>query len=419
MSRFRFAVMVMVCGIAVGLPGCFSMEDLTATEAGSAGSESGAPQATVDLGAAASTLRELELSSTRPTYLWGTWLLESGGMLPTFVAGLATFGTTTDVTAMTLRPDGTGRVFLRDRLTGAKDCLRTFALFNGDTLVLDFAAETTTDAIFNLALEDYTFFFPVVVADRYMLGLADEEGQVALFSRQTEPPAEVSCGGLEVIDQFDGLPEPQFFSDLVLFNGDLVFNSGAAGQIESFGPGTGTLGTPLGPTSNRLVQTSQDGFLWTHCGCGGSRDAFKRTLLVLGDTVSSEDEMGGPITFRAMAYDSINDRLWLHGRPFDDEFGRFFVVNTNGEPDVVEQEISFNRDLRALAFDGADLWGVVTIASQSVVRIEPSTGKVLETFEVPDEDTSWSGLVFDDDFMYLLGTDPAGDGVILRVTRPE
>lgn len=347
---------------------------------------------------------------------YGTWLLESGGALPTLVGGLATFGVTTDVTALILRQDGTGRVFLRDRLTGARDCVRTFVIFDGDTLVLDLAAETATDFVFNIALDEVSFFFPVVFTRPNLMGIADEEGQIAIFSRQSELPPDVTCGELQVVDRFEGLPLPQFFSDLVLFNGDLVYSSST--QIESFDLETHTLGAPLGALNNRLVQTTQGGFLWTHCGCGGSRDAFKRTLLIVADTVSSESEMGGPITFRAMAYDPAADRLWLHGRSFDDQFGRFYVMNTNGEPDVIERQMSFNRDLRALAFGGPDLWGIVTVASQSVVRIDPATGQVLESFEAPDEDVSWSGLVFDAFNMYLLGADPAGEGVIYKLARP-
>lgn len=347
---------------------------------------------------------------------WGTWLLESGSMLPNFVTGLATFGQTADVIGLTLNQDGTGRIFLRDRLTEALDSVRTFVLFDGNTLVLDFAAELSEAFRFNLAITDTTFFFPVVVAERNRLGLADEEGRIAIFSGQSMLPPEVTGGTLQVVDRFEGLPLPVFFSDLVLFNGDLVYSTSS--QIEAFDLDTDTLTTPLGATSSRLVQTTQGGFLWTHCGCGGSRDAFKRTLLIVFETVSSESEMGGPITMRAMAYDAIDDRLWIHGRPFDSQFGSFFVVNTNGEPDLVERVVSFNRDLRALAFDGAELWGIVTIATQSVVKIDPDTGMVVESYQVPDEAVSWGGPVFEGAHMYLLGSDSANEGVIFRVARP-
>jgi hypothetical protein len=239
-----------------------------------------------------------------------------------------------------------------------------------------------------------------------------------MFSREFELPADVACAELDVMARYDGLPAPQFFSDIAHYGEDLVFASGA-GQLEAFDLGTHTLGAPLGPTSSRLVQAAQGAYFWTHCGCGGSRDAFKRTLSVIVDTVSSEDEMGGPITFRAMTYVPTTDRLWIHGRDFDDQFGRFYVMNTNGEPDQIEQQISFNRDIRGLATDGTDLWGLVTVASQSLVRIDPATGKALESYEVPDDDVSWSGIELVGDTIYLLGTDLAGDGVIVRADRPN
>ncbi len=349
---------------------------------------------------------------------YGVWVLKSGSMLPNFITGLATFTETADVTALILNSDGTGRVFFRDRLTGAKDCVRTLVVFDGRTLVLDFSAETTTDFEFNIAIENATFFFPVVELEESTLGLADEQGNIGLFVRRNALPPGVVCEPLQVVDRFEGLPDPQFFSDLVLFNGDLIFNSGLANQIEAFDLDTDTLIAPLGPTGSRLVQTSEDGFLWTHCGCGGSRDAFKRTLSTVVDTVESETEMGGPITFRAMAYVPTTDRLWIHGRSFADSFGRFYVVNTNGEPDFVEQTFSFNRDLRALAFDGTHLWGIATIASQTVVKIDPATAQVVESYELPDENVSWSGLEVEGGHIYMLGTDLAGEGVVVRLIRP-
>lgn len=433
MSHARMATTGISVAVTTLLSGCFPVPGPVAREAAinaanqdnpSSALASSAAERMEDHAPTPSTAGEAGTPRVPPTISpsgeplpWGTWILDSGGMLPSFIMGLATFGTTADVTALTLNPDGTGRIFFRDRLTDAKDCVNMFALFDGDTLVLDFGAETVTDVVFNIGIEQYNFFFPVVVVERNLLGIADESGQIALFTRKSSLPAAIDCAELEIIDRFDGIPQPQFFSDLVLLNGDLVYSSGETNQIESFDPETDTLNAPLGTVSNRLVQSTEDGFLWTHCGCGGSRDAFKRTLQTVVDTVSSEDEMGGPITFRAMAYDPLADRLWIHGRPFDDQFGRFFVMNTNGEPDLVEQELSFNRDLRALAFDGEQLWGLVTIASQAVVRIDPTTAKVIETFEVPDQSVSWNGLVVDGRHMYMLGTGDTG-GILMRLTIP-
>ncbi len=336
---------------------------------------------------------------------FGTWLLEGGATLTTFIDQA-------DVTAMILNEDGTGRVFLTDRFTGARDCVQAFNVYDGQTLVVDFTADP------NITFGINRFFtFPVVAVDHGALGLADESGEVAWFSRQSQLPDDVTCGELEIQRTFTNLPAPQFFSDMVHFNGDLVYSTST--NIERFDLNTNRMGVPLGPTSGRLVQTVQGDHFWTHCGCGGSRDAFRRNLTNIFDTVSSESEMGGATTMRALAYNSVEDLLWIHGRPFDSQFGQFFLVDTRSEPDVVVETLSFNRDLRALAFDGTDMWGIVQIASQTVVRINTITGEVFESYEIPDEDVTWSGLSIDPFSMYLLGTDASGAGVIAKVKTPR
>jgi hypothetical protein len=346
----------------------------------------------------------------------GLWLLEGGSMMSDFIGGLATYGITADVTAIQIGTDGTGHVWLRDRLTGTKDCVRAYVIFDDsdESLAFDFAAEKTTDVVFNLAINRYTYVYPLVTVENGWLGIADEEGRIALFSSQVALPDDVTCDEFTVSAQYE-VPAPQFFSDLVHYNDDLIFNGGSTGQIETFSLISQTLGPPLGPTNSRLVQTAQDEFFWSHCGCGGSRDAFKNTLDDVVDTISSEDEMGGPITFRGMAYQPTTDRLWLYGRPFDTQFGQFFVMDTSGEPDIVEDQISFNRDIRALAFDGTDLWAVVTVATQTVVRIDPSSGAVLQSYEIPDVDVSWAGLEVVGGTIYMLGTDLEGNGVLYRL----
>lgn len=346
--------------------------------------------------------------------LSGLWVLEGGSMMEDFVKGLATYSTTTDVKAIRINDDGTGRVWLLDRLTGTKDAVQAYVIFDDTdgSLVFDFAAEKTTDVVYNIAIETYSYTFPFVTVESGWLGIADAVGHIALLSSQTSLPSDIALDEFNVFAEYS-VPPPQFFGDLACYGDELIFNSSS--QIETFDPVTGTLGDPLGPTSSRLVQTTEGPYFWTHCGCGGSRDAFKRTLTSVHDTVSSEDEMGGPITFRGMAYHASSNRLWLHGRPFDSQSGQFYVMNTTSEPDVVEETIAFNRDIRGMAFDGNELWAVVTVASQSVVRIDLASGDVLQTFEIPDLDVSWSGLEVVSDTIYMLGTDLDGNGVIFEV----
>ncbi len=344
----------------------------------------------------------------------GTWQLRSGIMLPNFDANL-------EVTGMVLDDGGMGRVFFRDLLTGTNDCVRILYLFyNNDTLLIDFVRERS------LRLHpERTNIFPTVVIDGDFLGLADGAGNIALFSREDALPADVSCGALQVVELFTNIPVPSFFSGLVLFNGDLVYNS-TNNQIEVFDLATDAIIAPLAPTNSRLIQTTQSVAIpphfWHHCACGGSPDISRSNLTTVFDTIHTANDLSRQITIRAAAFVPTTNRLWLHG------FGQanggrfvFLIVDSNAEPDVLDQAIDFNREVRGLAFDGTDLWGFVTMATRSVARINPGTGRVVETFEVPDEDVAtWVGIAFEGDHMYLLGiTNTNSTGPVLyRVVRP-
>ena len=336
---------------------------------------------------------------------YGIWLLQDGHMLDGY------FGFNVSARALILDASGHGRVFLHDLQTGTIDCTRVLNLFDGETLALDFSIEQ------HVFPRHGSVLFPLVFVEDDLLGLGDENGVIALFSRETELPPDVTCGELTVTEQFVNLPAPQFFTDLVLFDGDLVYSAASTSQIERFDLATKTMGAPLAPVNNRHVQTSQGNHFWTHCGCGGSRDAFRRDLNTVFDTVSSEDELGGAFTMRAMAYDPVMAQLWLHGRAFSGNRGAVQNVDTSGEPDQLVQTFSFDRDLRALGFDWTSMWAIEAFVSQTIVRIDMTTGKVAESFEVPNEDVQWNGLVFDTVNMYLLGTDPSGMGII--VTSPR
>ncbi len=353
-----------------------------------------------DATAQASPLPPSGSTPNRPT-LTGTWMLEAGEMFKDFDASLRT-------TALLLDADGTGRIFFRDLSTNAIDCMRLFHVSNGETLVLDLAAEPAASFSPNRSTT-----FPVVTLGPETLGLADEFGRVAFFSKQDVLPAEITCQELEVRAIYD-VPTPNSFSDLVLFNGDLIFNS-LDGNIEQFDLETRTLNPPPAPTNSRFVQTSQGSTFWSHCGCGGSPDAFRRTFSNVVDTVRTDLDLGVDITIRAAAYVPTTDRLWLHGS--DGSVNWFLVANTAVEPDVLDEQFLFNRNVRALSFDGSSLWAIVRVGTQTIARLDPETGRAVESFDLPDDDIFWTGLTFDAFNMYMVGITPDGDGVLYEFPR--
>ncbi len=340
---------------------------------------------------------------------FGHWLLEDGLLLDEVDTSL-------EAMAITVGEDGFGRVYFRDLRTGTNDCVRAFVLYDGEQMALDFSAEASLS--FN---PNRTVFFPLVIAGQDTLSLADEFGNIALLSRQEVLPDDVTCGELEVVDVISGLPRPNSFGDLNFFDGDLVFNS-TDNLIEVFDLQTDTLIAPLGPTNSRFIQTtqpvSQTQHFWHHCGCGGSPDAFRSNLTTVFDSFHTGNNFNEEITIRAGAYVTDTDRLWLHGFGDNDNRGKFLVINPNVEPDVLEETIDFHRSVRGLTFDGDDLWGMVQMATRSIARIDAETGDVIETYELPDEDIFWTGLSFDEEFMYLIGSDASLTGVLYRLERP-
>ena len=59
----------------------------------------------------------------------------------------------------------------------------------------------------------------------------------------------------------------------------------------------------------------------------------------------------------------------------------------------------------------------VQVHYEGIHRIDPATGLAVESFEVPDEDVSWTGLEFDANHLYLIGSQ-SNQGVLYRLARP-
>ena len=347
--------------------------------------------------------------------LFAAWVAEAGELIANYRDDLSIRG-------LILNEDGTGRLFIRDLRTDGKDCARVYVVYDGDSLVLDLGAEPLLRNTDNRSMT-----FPVVAFDEDSLSLADEDGFVTHFTRVEEMPADVACGELEVAESYAGLPAPESFGrskhgDLVPHHGTLVYNSDDD-MIERFDYTNGVLFTPLGPTTNNSVFTAQtESFvtdLWTACLCNGGYDTIRRTdLNTVFDEVNTDDDIGGELTIRSAAYHALTDRLWLHGLWITEGWYYFRIYKTDDEPNEFMDTFIFDRRLRGMAFHGNELWAIVDYATRSIVRIDTQTGDVVESYEVPDEDVTWSGLTFVGDHMYLLGSTQDREGVIYKVVKP-
>ena len=345
--------------------------------------------------------------------LFAAWVIETGELI-------ANFRDNFSIKGLILNDDGTGRLFIRDLNTDGKDCARVYVLYDGDSLVLDLAAEPLRQHANGRSMT-----FPFVAFDEDSLSLADENGFITNFTRVEEMPADVACGELEVAESYEGLPAPDNFGrvnngNLVPHHGTLVYNS-TNDMIERFDYANGVLFTPLGPTGQDNVYAAQtESFvtdLWTACICG-SNDTIRRTdLNNVFDEIDTNDNLR-KLSVDSAAYHAPTDRLWVHGLYVDGARYEFQVYRMDEDPSQLARISIFNRHLKGMAFHGDELWAIVDYASRSIVRIDTQTRDVVESYEVPDEDVNWSGLTFVGDDMYLLGGTQDGDGVIYKIVKP-
>lgn len=96
------------------------------------------------------------------------------------------------------------------------------------------------------------------------------------------------------------------------------------------------------------------------------------------------------------------------------------MVDADAEPDVLLDSSPFDVGFIAgMASDGADLWVINndlgTPEAIAILRIDPTTLEVVETFRTPDANVEWMGIAFVGERMFLLGADAASEGVIAEV----
>jgi hypothetical protein len=156
---------------------------------------------------------------------------------------------------------------------------------------------------------------------------------------------------------------------------------------------------------------------WTHCGCGDSREAQRRTQAgALVDSVDTAADLNAQIIIRAIAYDDAGNVLWLHGSGRNDNVGRFLKVSSNAEPDVLLQQADFPAFLESMTWDGTNVWAIAGFTNDEVIaQIDVTTFKAVDTFENPDPSIQWYGIAAVNGNLFLIGENDANEGVLAEV----
>lgn len=252
------------------------------------------------------------------------------------------------------------------------------------------------------------------------LTLTADDGRTATATRVSDVPEEDRCGTLAVENTFENLPDPESFTGLAFDGNSLWYEEQNTRLVFPINPATGAAGAPanLGGSQFSHVHAMQGADFWTHCGCGGSQEAQRRTPAgAMVDEVDTDTDLGFEIGIRGIAYDAVGNVLWLHGYSYDEGKASFLRVNSNAEPDVLISQDAFDASINALAFDGTHLWAVVGYGEAArIVEINVGTFKAVKTYKNPDNTLQWRGIAATNGSLFLLGEAIGNEGVIYEVT---
>lgn len=348
-----------------------------------------------------------------PTYsvlnkrISGIWRLTSG----TYLSG----EDVSDLQYIQFEENGMSLIVYRTAITeilGNIDSL--YAVLNDTTVLLD---------IFGYSMmrgmgDTYIFDKP----DESTLTLTDSSQNTITFTAETQIPEAFLCKEFNIQAEYKDLEiEPDTNTNLV-WDGltYLWYKDEDSNTIYPFDTSTETLLTGSGKdfgTYYSHIHAYQGGDFWTHCHCGGNEDASLRTTAgVEVDNVDTDADLGHEINIDAIAWDGTH--LWLYGYSYDLAKDQLLKVDSNAEPDSLEDSYDFDR-IDVLTWDGSNFWALSGYGATAViVKIDPIELKAIATYKTPHSNIRWMGIATVGSDLYLLGRDNTKEykGVITHVT---
>lgn len=311
---------------------------------------------------------------------------------------------------LVLNSNGTMQLSLRSPSTGALRCWYGIHSVIEDTLFINI--DYDYDDFFGFT--GFAFFF---MPDENTLELIGVRGELSVLTREPELPQEFDCGTLNVLNRFDDLAVRPDDDTGLAFDGTVLwFTDNVDRKAYPIAPQTGTLGAPLDLTNGRYVHAAQGLDFWTH-DQGPSAKRLTRANAIV-DEVNTSTDLAEPLQLEALAFDSVDNVLWMHGYNSTDRVHRFLKVNAEVEPDALLDKADFDQFLLALTWDGASLWAI-TGYPQSVIQIDASTMKAIATYRVPDGQIEWQGIAAIDSSLFLIGDDYRNRAGVLIEVQPQ
>ncbi|MBT8493413.1 MAG: hypothetical protein KJO07_10185, partial [Deltaproteobacteria bacterium] len=241
--------------------------------------------------------------------------------------------------------------------------------------------------------------------------LIDADGEETILRRVEEVPASSVCNEAELQVRATLPVGPASFAGLVA-NGNTLQFSGDDAMLYTFNPSNDELTSApfVGVQSSwEHFLAAQDGDLWGHCGCGGSREAVRVSPAGAEvDRIDTELFLAEGLSVRGIAVTSTNVILAGRDRATNQEKLLFFDLSG----DILEDDIELRVSQRSIAFKGDELWVQTDTVGPVLASLDIGTGLSSQTLVAPEGFSVRSFAWLGDD-LYIMAFDGEANGYVL------
>jgi hypothetical protein len=261
--------------------------------------------------------------------------------------------------------------------------------------------------------------FRYATPDADHLVLSDQLDHTLSFERVAGVPEEAKCRELAPSDTTTDIrPTIGYWSGLAYRSSTSLWYADDANGVYAVDPASGAV-TPapasLG-TQFVQVQTFEGANYWALCACGNN-DSMELRAPNDGDVAAvdtlSTTALGDQLSIDGAASDGTT--LWVHGYSYAGGAYRFLKVTGAVGARTLADSFEFASLDSITALDGK-LWGISgTPLGVVLIDIDTTTKKATATYALP-AGVQWAALSAGSGSLWVFGTEPDGDGQLLRIT---
>jgi hypothetical protein len=247
--------------------------------------------------------------------------------------------------------------------------------------------------------------------DANNLVLSDQLGRELTFERVAEVPESSKCRTVTPVSTTTDIrPSAGYWSGLAYQSASSIWYTNDNGTMQSVNPSTGVVTAPNANTSGYdYIQTFDGANYWAHCACGGNETM---QLLAPGGAAPVETlnttTLGAEINIYGVA--SEGSTLWVSGYSYDTSSFRILKVTGATNARTLADSFEFAQVNGIAALNGK-LW---MIANATLVEVDPVAKKATATYTLPTT-AEWSDLSAGGGSLWIFGSEPDGDGQLLRI----